>query len=199
MNEGDLVPAPSRGAYDRSLSRADRDAQQCERLIAAASQLLLRGEHLTVASIASRARVSRTTFYEFFDDPEHLLQQIEQRVVRALDGAFERAAAVAPPRERYVCVLGAWLEQLEARPMDARVALTTRSTGELFSPAGKALHGALGATGDTPPGSAPGPRDERVLAAAAALEMLTRQHLAGPALPDALGTLRSVAARLLQT
>jgi AcrR family transcriptional regulator len=143
--------------------------------------------------------VSRTTFYEFFDDPEHLLQQIEQRVVRALDSAFERAAAVAPPRERCGWLLGAWLEQLEARPMDARVALTPRSTADLFSPAGKVLHVALGATGDIPPGSAPGARDARVLAVAAAVEMLTRQHLAGPALPDALGTLQSVAAQLLQT
>lgn len=197
MADGGLVPAPPRGAYDRSLSRSERDAKQCERLLAAAGQLVVQGDRVTVASISSRARVSRSSFYEFFDDPEHLLQHLEQRVVRALEGAFVKAVVATTPDEPWVGLLRAWLEQLEARPLEARVALTPRSTRELCSPAGEALRDALGATFLAPPGSAPDARYLRVLAVAAAVEMLTRQHLEGPPLPDALGTLQGVAARLL--
>jgi AcrR family transcriptional regulator len=78
------LPAPGRGAYDRSLSRSDRDAQHRERLLLAAAEVLADGP-VTVARIVERARVGRSTFYEFFDSPEHALDHLQQRALRSLE------------------------------------------------------------------------------------------------------------------
>ena len=83
------LPGPGRGGYDRSLSRAERDAQHRERLLLAAAEVLAQGP-LTVARIVERAGVGRSTFYEFFDGPEHVLDCLQQRVLRAIETALER-------------------------------------------------------------------------------------------------------------
>jgi AcrR family transcriptional regulator len=201
MRRDDLLPAPARGAYDRALSRPERHAQHRERLLLAASEVLSEGP-LTVARIAAHAGVGRTTFYEFFDSPEHLLARLEQRVLRALEAGFDVALAgalTAPERRR--AIARAWLRELQARPLPARAALTRRSSTELLSPAGKVLHGALSRTArDTRTVEADAPcatDDPHLLAAAAAVEAVTRQHLAGNGLPAAQRVVTDIVAKLL--
>ncbi|RYZ07182.1 MAG: TetR family transcriptional regulator [Myxococcales bacterium] len=202
MNRDALLPAPGRGAYDRSLSRVERDAQHRERLLLAASEVLSEGP-LTVARIAARAGVGRSTFYEFFDSPDHLLRQLELRVLRALEASLEGALATArTPLERVRAIARAWLTELEARPTEARVALTPRASADLLSPAGKVLHAALTRSAAAARGVGVGwlsaTDDSSLLAAAAAVEIVTRKHLAGPAVDDAQRVLTELVAKLLR-
>ncbi len=196
------LPAPRRGAYDRSLSRSERDAQHRERLLLAAAEVLAHGP-ATVARIVERAGVGRSTFYEFFDGPEHVLDHLEQRVLRAIESALDTAFNEArTPLERVRAIARGWLFELEARPVEARVALTRRLGGELLSPAGKLLHRILerciqAARSDGLPwfNSA----DEvSQLAAAAAVEAVSRRHLAGHPLRDAHRTLADLITKLLR-
>ncbi len=202
MDRSALLPAPSRGAYDRSLSRAERDAQHRERLLLAASEVLAEGP-LTVARIAGRAGVGRSTFYEFFDSPEHLLAQLEQRILRGLESSLEEALSAArTPLERVRAIARAWLGELTARPLEARVALTPRASSELLSPAGKVLHHALSRSATSARGVGVGwlsaTDDSSLLAAAAAVEVVSRKHLLGPAVPEAQRVLTDLVARLLR-
>src|SRR5437870_9824520 len=143
MNRAIQLRAPGRGTYDRSLSRAERDAQHRERLLRASAEVLTRGT-LTVARIVEQAGVGRSTFYEFFDSPAHVLEQLEQRVLRALEAAFEQALTQArTPLERIRAITRAWLFELEAHRVEATVALRWRPGRELLSPAGKLLHQVL--------------------------------------------------------
>ncbi len=196
------LPAPGRGAYDRSLSRSERDAQHRERLLLAAAEVLAQGP-ATVARIVERAGVGRSTFYEFFDGPEHVLDHLEQRVLRAiehgLDAAFNEART---PLERVRAIARSWLVELEAHPVEARVALTRRIGSELLSPAGKLLHHVLercvqAARLDGMPwfNSAD---DVTQLAAAAAVEAVSRRHLAGHPLRDAQRSLADLITKLLR-
>lgn len=202
MNREDLLPAPGRGAYDRSLTRVERDAQHRERLLLAASDVLAEGP-LTVARIAARAGVGRSTFYEFFDSPDHLLEQLEQRVLKGLESSLSVALVSArTPLERVRAIARAWLGELSARPVEARVALTPRASSALLSPAGKVLHGALSRSAVAARAMGVGflsaTDDASLLAAAAAVEAVTRQHLAGPELPDAPRVLTDIVAKLLR-
>jgi AcrR family transcriptional regulator len=196
------LPAPGRGAYDRSLSRAERHAQQRERLLVAAAQVLAQGE-LTVARIVERAGVGRSTFYEFFDSPEHLLEHLQQRVLRNLDVALDAATTNArTPLERLRGIVRGWLNEIEARPFEARVALTHQVGAELLSPAGKLLHRALERTGRAARSDGVGwfnAADEAcLLAAAAAVEAVSRRHLSGSRLADAPRTLTDLITKLLR-
>jgi len=196
------LPAPGRGAYDRTLSRPERDAQHRERLLLAAAEVLPHGP-VTVARIVERAGVGRSTFYEFFDSPEHLLEHLEQRTLRALEAALEHALDEArTPLERVRAIARSWCSELEARPVEARVALTRRLGSELLSPAGKLLHQVLercvqSARQDGMAwfGAAD---DVSLLAAAAAVEALSRRHLAGQPIRDAQRTLAELIAKLLR-
>src|SRR5258706_602730 len=133
------LPAPRRGAYDRSLTRAERDAEHRERLLLATAEVLGQGS-ATVARIVERAGVGRSTFYEFFDSPEHVLEHLEQRALRGIETALASALTEAhTPLERLRAITRGWLLELEARPSEALVALRGRATNELLSPAGKLL------------------------------------------------------------
>jgi AcrR family transcriptional regulator len=196
------LPAPGRGAYNRRLSRAERDAQHRERLLLAAAEVLAHGPP-TVARIVERAGVGRSTFYEFFDSPEHLLEHLEQRTVRTLEAALESAFEEArTPLERVRAVVRSWLSLLEARPVEARVSLTRRLGSELLSPAGKLLHQLLercvSAARQDGVGSFTATDDVSLLAAAAAVEALTRRHLAGGPIRDAPRALAELIAKLLR-
>lgn len=196
------LPAPGRGAYDRSLSRAERDAQHRERLLLAAAEVLVQGP-ATVARIVERAGVGRSTFYEFFDGPEHVLNHLEQRVLRAIETALDSAFNEArTPLERLRAIARGWLIELESRPVEARVALTRRLGGELLSPAGKLLHQVLercvqAARLDGMPGFNSAD-DVSQLAAAAAVEAVSRRHLAGRTLRDPQRTVADLIAKLLR-
>jgi AcrR family transcriptional regulator len=163
----------------------ERDTQHRERLLLAASEALSQGR-LTVARIAARAGVGRSTFYEFFDSPDHLLEQLQLRTLRALEVRLAGAVTAArTPLERVRAITRAWLDELETRPIEARVALTPRTNGELLSPAVGV--GWLSAT-DEP----------SLLAAAAAVEVVTRKHLAGPEVVNAQRVLTDLVAKLLR-
>lgn len=158
---------------------------------------------MTVARIVEHAGVGRSTFYEFFDSPEHLLDHLEQRTLRALEVALEAALNEArTPLERVRAIARSWCVELDARPIEARVALTRRVGSELLSPAGKLLHQVLercvqAARQD---GMAWfGAADEvSLLAAAAASEAISRRHLAGHPIRDAQRTLAELIAKLLR-
>lgn len=174
------LPAPGRGAYDRSLSRAQRHAEHRERLLLAASEVLRDGP-ATVARIVERAGVGRSTFYEFFDSPEHVLEQLEQRLLRGLESALESAVGEArTPLERVRALTRSWTQALEQHPSEARVALGRRANSALLSPAGELLQRALQhcvQAGRNEAGWFKAADDVGVLAAAAALEAISRRHL----------------------
>ena len=196
------LPAPGRGAYDRSLSRSERDAQHRERLLLAAAEVLADGP-ATVARIVERAGVGRSTFYEFFDSPEHVLEHLEQRALRTLESALDSAFNEArTPLERVRALTRSWLMELEARPIEARVALTRRIGNKLLSPASKLLHRALErcvqAARQDGMGWFNAADDVSALAAAAAVEVLSRRHLAGQPMRDAQRTLSDLIIKLLR-
>jgi AcrR family transcriptional regulator len=202
MSRSVQLPAPGRGAYDRSLSRSERDAQHRERLLLAAADVLAHGP-ATVARIVERAGVGRSTFYEFFDSPEHVLEHLEQRALRGLESALETAFNEArTPLERVRAITRTWLTELEARPAEARVALTRRIGGDLLAPASKLLHRVLErcvqAARQDGMGWLNAADDVSLLAAAAAIEALSRRHLAGRPLHDASRTLSELITKLLR-
>lgn len=202
MADSIQLPAPGRGAYDRRLSRPERDAQHRERLLFAAAEVLSQGP-VTVARIVERAGVGRSTFYEFFDSPEHLLEHLEQRTLRALEAALERALDEArTPLERVRAVARSWCSELDARPVEARVALTRRIGSDLLSPAGKLLHAVLerSVQAARQDGMAwfAAADEVSLLAAAAAVEAISRRHLAGFPIRDAPRTLAELIAKLLR-
>ena len=196
------LPAPGRGAYDRSLSRAERDAQHRERLLLAASEVFSTGE-VTVARIVERAGVGRSTFYEFFDSPEHLLEHLEQRALRALELALDAAYNEArTPLERLRALMRSWLAELDARTMEMRVALMRRANDELLSPAGKLLHQSLDRCVRAARADGLGwfnAADEvSLLAATAAVEVLSRRQLTGRPIRDAQRVLVELITKLLR-
>jgi AcrR family transcriptional regulator len=149
------------------------------------------------------AGVGRSTFYEFFDSPEHLLEQLTARTRRALAASLEAGIGLAhTPLERVRAISRVWLEELCARPSEARVALTLRAPSDLLSPAGQtlldALSRAVASALALQVGWLSAEDDSNLLAAAAAVEAVTRKHLAGPALPDAPRVLSEIISRLLR-
>lgn len=202
MTRSVQLPAPGRGAYDRSLSRPERDAQHRERLLLAAAEVLAEGPP-TIARIVERAGVGRSTFYEFFDSPEHVLEHLEQRALRGIEAALDAAFTLAKtPLERVRSLTRSWLAELEAHDVEARVALSRRIASDMLSPAGKLMHRGLervvhAARSD---GAAwfNAADEVSLLAAAAAVEVLSRRHLAGPPLRDAARTLGETVMKLLR-
>jgi AcrR family transcriptional regulator len=195
------LPAPGRGSYDRTLTRAERDAEHRERLLRATAEVMGEGP-LTVARIVQRAGVGRSTFYEFFDSPEHLLEQLEQRLLRSLESALEAGVAQArTPLERLRAIARSWLVALEERALEARVALTRRPGRDLLSPAGELLHQILTRSIQTARqelGGFKATDDVSVLAAAAAAEAISRRHLTGAPLREAPRVLAEVMIKLLR-
>jgi len=202
MTRSELLPAPGRGAYDRSLSRAERVAQHRERLLLAATEVLNDGA-LSVARVVERAGVGRSTFYEFFDSPQHLREHLEQRLLRSLELALDKALVDArTPLERMRAIARAWLAELSARPSEARIALAPRPGSELLSSAGQLLHRTLqksaAAAREGGLGWMSAADEPSLLAATAAVEVVSRRHLAGPALPDVQRALADVMMKLLR-
>lgn len=202
MDRSQLIPAPGRGAYDRSLSRTERQAEHRERLLFATAEVLKEGQ-LTIAKIVERAGVSRSTFYEFFDSPEHILAQLEQRAVKALEAALDEALARArTPLERVRAVTRAWLDVIEAQRSEAVVALSRRVGSELLSPAAQTLLTTLGRIAQAARADGAGwlgaGDDVGLLAAAAAVEALSRRHLLSTPLRDAQRTLSDTISKLLR-
>lgn len=170
----------------------------------AAAEISLTGP-LTVARIVTHAGVGRSTFYEFFDSPEHLLEQLELRALRALESALTTALTEArTPLERVRAVARRFLDALLREPHDARVVLASvlgqRTLTASLSPAGEVLRRALQQVVDA--ARAEGfwfkSTDElSVLAAAAAGEAIGRRQLRAP-LREAPAALSELIVKLLR-
>lgn len=196
-------PAPGRGAYDRSLSRPERDAQHRERLLRAAAEITLESE-LTLSRIVERAGVGRSTFYEFFDSPEHVIAHLRERRLRAFDQTLNAAYAKAhTPLERLRAIVRGFINEAEAHPLEARVILGRCDEREALSPAGKLLHGVLERTAHAAQSAGVtvlGARDElSLLAATASVEVLTRRHLQSEPLHDAARVVTDLVLKLLRS
>jgi AcrR family transcriptional regulator len=205
-------PAPSgRGRYDRRQTREARMSQQRGRVLAATAIVFAQTAGPTVAAIAKVARVSRNTFYEYFDDLEHARSGAAQRARHRLDVALGEAQMRArTPVERWRELARAWFGWAVEFPAEARLVLGSDVRG--LSEAGRALEGALTrslglmrASGLT----APSPDAVRVTAVSAAGEVLARSLIAdamadadaGQSAPQRQGLERAfvdVAVRLLR-
>jgi AcrR family transcriptional regulator len=157
----------------------------------------------TIAKIVERAGVSRSTFYEFFDSPEHILLQLEQRFLKVLEAALEGALAQArTPLERVRVIARAWLDSIEAHRVDALVALTRRFETKSLSPAADALLVMLRrvahAAKSDGAGSLAASDEVSLLAAAAAVEAISRHHLKVAALRDGARVISDTIIKLLR-
>lgn len=191
------LPAPGRGAYDRSMSRAERDAEHRERLLLATAEVSSVSA-ATVARIVERAGVGRGTFYEFFDSPEHALQLLEQRVLRAVGASLSRNFPDSASRgDRVTLLVRRWLRALSARPLESRLVLTTCARAPLLSPAGELFRGALEREARATPAALEPKEESTLLAAAAAVEVVTRSHLFAAALAEPERVLTGLITRLL--
>lgn len=179
MSRAVQLPAPGRGGYDRRLTSAERQAEHRERILLATSQVSSEGA-LTVARIVERAGVGRSTFYEFFDSPEHVVEQLEQRTLRTLGAALDRAFGDArTPLERLRALMRSWTNIISSQP-DALRAVLARKSSRALSPAGEELQRALQRCvelGRTEAGWFKSADELTVLAAAASIEALSRRHL----------------------
>jgi AcrR family transcriptional regulator len=126
----ELIPAPKRGRYDRTLSRHARQAEQRDRVIAAIVSIATSGRELSVANVIEHAGIGRNTFYEYFDDVEHALRAIDARARGDLVVRVEAALRVArTPLERVRALARAWSESLLESPSLARFALRSQAPG----------------------------------------------------------------------
>jgi AcrR family transcriptional regulator len=193
--------APKRGEYDRTLSQGQRDAQHRERLLKAATDVALHGP-LTVVKVAARAGVGRATFYEFFDGPEHVLGEVEQRFVRALDEACRAESVRArTPVERVRALSRGWFLALATRKAEATVTFCCRPRAAPITPAGELFKGWLERLGDSARrdvGWSKANDSVNVLAAVAAAEALARSALTEGEAPDTARVLSELILRLLR-
>ena len=134
-------PAPGRGQYDRTLSRARRQAEQRERLLlAAAEAFALDRRGVGLSAVVQRAGTGRNTFYEYFDDVEHALRAVRTRVVARLEAALTSSLSTArTPVERLRVVSRAYFESLSEHPYEAAVGLWCERNSDALSPVGRAL------------------------------------------------------------
>jgi AcrR family transcriptional regulator len=171
-------------------------------LLLAAAAVLAEGPP-TIARIVEHAGVGRSTFYEFFDSPEHILEHLEQRALRTLEAALDAAfTAARTPLERVRALMRNWLTEIDAHAAEARVALTRRFGSDLLSPAGKLMHRGLERVVEAARGDGlawfNAADDVSLVAAAAAVETLSRRHLAGEPLRDAPRVLGEIVMKLLR-
>ena len=178
--ELELVPAPKRGQYDRALSRRERQAAQRERVIAAIAAIAATDRELSVASVVEAAGIGRNTFYEYFDDLEHALLAINQRVLSDFASRANTALRAArTPLERIRALARVWAENVLEN--SAYVKLALRAQAELSEPTqlsvlGQHLASALSAEHEsrsTLPGLA---EPLRIAVVAALFDAVSRAH-----------------------
>jgi AcrR family transcriptional regulator len=98
-----VARAPGRGHHDRSLSGAERAAQQRRRLLVAGTKVFAHVgfANATVDAIVREAGVSRRTFYEHFDDLRDMLLQIHERSgTRAFRAVEQHVRAQEHPHDQ---------------------------------------------------------------------------------------------------
>ncbi len=103
-----------RGPY--ALPRADVLAEQRERLMAAVTELIAAGGYggVTIGALASRAKVSRSAFYQCFENKEACAFAAYDRFIEVLLGALaEGAGQAANIDEMIVQMLDGYFSTLE--------------------------------------------------------------------------------------
>ncbi len=177
------APAPSRGHYDRALTRRERQDAQRERVTGALAHLSATGRDLNVANVVEVAAIGRNTFYEYFDDVEHALHALSVRARRELSArvAFEQTSA-RTPHERIRALAWGWVHTALAQPNWVRLALRppTRARHHAqLSALGEHLRDLL-STEVSARSALPGLADPlKVEAVAAVFETISRAHF-GP-------------------
>lgn len=138
-------PAPGRGQYDRRQPREVRLLEQRERLISATALALARADAPTLTDIVKLARVSRNTFYEYFDDLGHARAAATQRGKQRAEQALRRAEQSArTPVERWRALARAWFAWVALDPAEARLVLVASLP---LSEAGALLEAAMKRSG----------------------------------------------------
>lgn len=101
------------------------EIQRSRMLAAAAEAVAERGyAHLTVAEIIGRARVSRKTFYEVFEDRETCFLAVFERALERAEGGLREASAEARSwRESMRAGLAGLLAMIDREPELARVCI----------------------------------------------------------------------------
>jgi len=136
-NPSRVVQAPSRGGYDRARTRAERHAEQRDRLLQAAAEMY-DGRLVTVSRIIAHAGVSRNTFYEHFDDAEHALGCVTQRALELLSSAATAAAnASRTPFEQLRSLAREWISVIMSHPHIVELGLRTDDPLQSLSPVGR--------------------------------------------------------------
>jgi AcrR family transcriptional regulator len=119
-------------ARSRPGSRTQAQEMQRKRILdAAVGEVGERGlRHATVAGVSARAGVSRSTFYEFFEDLEAcvrvVLRQVVSRSTILMSDAFRREAHW---QDGVLAALAALLVSLDRQPLLARVCLVEALAG----------------------------------------------------------------------
>lgn len=195
--------APPRGCYDRARPRRERQQEQRRRLLAStATERWRHGAGLNVSHVIEAAGVSRRTFYEFFDDLAHALEQVQAWAIDALGSRLDRAMASEPtPMNRLVAMLTAWFAFARESPDAVAVALA-RADGPpaALSAAGQLVAERLASLASEArrTGAFAGAETDRLLVAAAALEALAARVATGTLTLDAAVTsARDAVVRLL--
>ncbi len=176
MDPTNTLPGSGRGRYDRRQSREERMSDQRARILKATALVFARTEAPTVAAVAAAARVSRNTFYEYFDDLEHARAGASLRARKRLEVALGDAQRrTRTPVERWRELAQAWFGWVLEFPAESRLVVGAEVRG--LSEAGRELQAAftrslalMHASGL----NTPTPDAVRVTAAAAAGEVLAR-------------------------
>lgn len=113
-----------RGRYDRSLSPQERESEQREALIAAATYVFGTKGYAgaTVELIVERAHMSRRTFYQHFDDLISALIAVHGSIANRAFALLEQVVAlIEDPVERVRVGVTAFLSGIPENPLEARV------------------------------------------------------------------------------
>jgi AcrR family transcriptional regulator len=183
-----FLPAPGRGQYDRSQTREQRLTEQRERLVAAATRVLASDPSASVARVVELAAVGRGTFYEYFDDVEHVRRAAITIAGRTLEVALRRAAEHArTPVERMRALASRWFDFAVREPASLLILLRERAEMQVpLSAAGLTFAAVLNQMLDElrASGMTRGARDPLRPTAAAAVAEAFGRDTAGESLGD---------------
>lgn len=154
----------------------------------------------TIADIAARARISKTTFYEHFADKEEVFLALHAIVADATTAAIDRrrrdTADLTDGRTRLRNIVDGYLDAMARTPA---FLLQVMAEAAVASPATRAareqaldrfaalLTGATGELARAQPGAPSVPHDLAVATMAGILELVSRAAPAGPDAVRALG------------
>jgi len=137
-----FAPAPPRGHYDRQQLREERVVEQRDRLLTATALVFGSEATPTITAVVNLARVSRNTFYEYFDDLTHARLVAVSRAKQGVAHALLRVETSArTPVERRRALARAWFDWIGSEPADA--ALILQATTGALSEAGATFEAAL--------------------------------------------------------